>query len=123
MEEGLFLDGIALHPCGVSPGRVERAAAIEAHFADAGLAFGNRTAVTAGETPHAVVFEAFVERVVSLVDFFVEDVPQGGQSNLLRYCSLRAHGRRPFKRGRAQWSLALLRMASWTGYDGSNYGL
>ena len=55
MEERLLLDGIALHARGVSPGNVELAAAIEADFADSGLAFGNGAAVSAGKTADAAV--------------------------------------------------------------------
>jgi len=46
---------------GVSPGNVERAAAIVADFAYAGLAFRDGAAVSAGEAADAVVVELFVE--------------------------------------------------------------
>jgi hypothetical protein len=78
VEEWLFLDGVALHAGGVSPGDEEFSAAIEADFADAGLAFGNGAAVAAGETADAVVVEFFVERRICLADSLVEDVAQGG---------------------------------------------
>jgi hypothetical protein len=71
VEERLFFDGIALHSCGVSPGDEELAAAIEADFADAGLAFGDGTAVTTGEAADPVVFEFVVEREVGFADSLV----------------------------------------------------
>jgi hypothetical protein len=71
VEERLFFDGIALHPCGVAPRNIERAPAVEADFANAGLAFGNRTAVAARKTPDAVVVEFFVQRSVRLADSLV----------------------------------------------------
>jgi hypothetical protein len=55
VKERFFFDGIALRAGGVSPGNIECASAIEADFADAGLAFGDRTAVAARETADAVV--------------------------------------------------------------------
>jgi hypothetical protein len=55
VEKRLLLDGIALRSGDVSPGNVELAAAVEADFADAGLAFGNGAAVSAGEAAQAIV--------------------------------------------------------------------
>ena len=62
MEKGLLLDGIALHSRGVAPRHVESAAAVESHFADAGLSLGNGTAVAAGEAADAIIAEMLVER-------------------------------------------------------------
>ena len=70
VEERLLFDGIALHSGGVSPGDVECAAAVEADFADAGLAFGDGAAVAAGKTADAVVVEFFVEGRIGLADSF-----------------------------------------------------
>ena len=78
VEERLFFDGIALHSGGVSPGNIERAAPIEADFANAGLAFGNGAAVTAGKAADALVVEFFVERRVRYADSLVQDVAEGG---------------------------------------------
>jgi len=78
VEERLFLDGIALHSGGVSPGDEERAAAVEADLADAGLTFGNRATVTAGETADAMVLEFFVERKIRLANSLVQNVAEGG---------------------------------------------
>jgi hypothetical protein len=82
VEERLLLDGIALHSGGVSPGDVENAAPVVANLADAGLAFGNRTAVAAGETADTVVVEFVVERRLGLTDSFVEDGAEGGHEEL-----------------------------------------
>jgi hypothetical protein len=71
VEEWLFFDGVALHAGGVSPGNVERTGAVVADFADAGLAFGDRAAMAAGEAADAVVFEFLVERGVRFADSFV----------------------------------------------------
>jgi hypothetical protein len=60
-----------LHSSGVTPGDVERAAAVVANFAHARLAFGNRAAVTAGKTADPLVVELFVKRGVRLADSLV----------------------------------------------------
>jgi len=73
-----------LHAGGVSPRNVEGAAAVVADFADAGLAFGDGAAVTAGKTAEAVVVEFLVEGGVGLVDALIEDVAEGGQRKPLR---------------------------------------
>src|SRR5437764_4862172 len=101
MEERLFLNGIALHSCGVSPGNVERAAAIEADFADSGLTFWDGAAVTAGETSDTVIVELLVKRRVRLADLQIENLTEGRHRILCRYstsenCSLGVgfgHGR------------------------------
>jgi hypothetical protein len=77
VEKRFFLDGIALRAGGVSPGNVEGAAAVVADFADTGLAFGDGTAVSAGEATDAVVGESFVESWVGFADLLVEDGAQG----------------------------------------------
>lgn len=82
MEERFLFDGIALHSGGVSPGDVERAAAVEANFADAGLAFGNGAAVATGKTADAIVVKFFVERGVGFADSLVQDIAEGGHGNL-----------------------------------------
>jgi hypothetical protein len=79
VEERFFLNGIALGGGGVSPGNVELAAAIEADFADAGLAFGDGAAVSAGEAAEAMVAKGFAERGVGCTNFFVEEGAEGGQ--------------------------------------------
>ena len=78
VKERLLFDGIALGAGGVSPGNVERAAAVVADFADARLAFGDGAAMSAGETAHAVVLELFVEMGIGFTDLFVENGAEGG---------------------------------------------
>ncbi len=84
VEEGLFLDGIALHSGGVSPWHIERAAAIEADFAYTGLAFGNGTAMAAGKTADALMVELFVESGIRFANSAVQDVTKGRHKNPLR---------------------------------------
>jgi hypothetical protein len=85
VEERLLFDGIALHACGVSPGDVERAAAVVADFAHTGLALGNGAAVAAGKTADALVVEFFVERGVGLANSAVENIAEGGHRSLWGY--------------------------------------
>jgi hypothetical protein len=92
VEERLFFDGIALHAGSVSPGDVERAASVEADFADAGLAFGDGAAVTAGEAANAVVVEIFDEGGIGLADALVEDGAQSGHRDLCGYFSAGTSG-------------------------------
>ena len=87
MEERLFLNRIALHSSGVSPGDVESAAAVKADFAYTGLAFGNGAAVTAGKTAEALLVEFFVKRWIGLADSLIQDVAKGGHRNLYYYFS------------------------------------
>ncbi len=54
VEERFLLDGIALHPGDVTPGNVQPATPVEAHLADAGKPFRDRTAVAAGIATDAV---------------------------------------------------------------------
>jgi len=82
VEERLFFDGITLRSGGVSPGHVERAAAVVADFADAGLAFGDGTGMSAGEAADAIVVELFVERGIGFPNSFVEDGAEGGHGSL-----------------------------------------
>ena len=82
VEEGLFLDGIALHAGGVSPWNEEGAGAIEADFADSGLAVRDGAAVSAGEAADAVVVEFFVKRGGGFADVVVEDLAEGGHWTL-----------------------------------------
>jgi hypothetical protein len=84
VEERFLFDGIALHPGGVSPGNVKRAATVVAHFADAGLALGNGATVTARETAHTAVVEFLVESWIGLANSAVKDVAEGRHGKPLR---------------------------------------
>jgi hypothetical protein len=74
MKERLLLYGIALYSAHVSPGDVERPAAIEANFADAGLSFRDRATVSAGVTAHPVSIERLDEVGVGLSNALIQDV-------------------------------------------------
>jgi hypothetical protein len=78
VEEWFLLDWIALRASGVSPGDVESAAAIVADFADAGLAFGDGAAMSAGEAAHAIVLDLLVEIGIGFADLLVENGAEGG---------------------------------------------
>jgi hypothetical protein len=92
VKKGLLFDGIALHSGGVSPRHVESAATIEADFADAGLSFGNGTAVAAGKAAHAIIAEILGERGIGFADSLVENVTQGGHRKPLVYILTRRVG-------------------------------
>jgi len=79
MKKRFLLDRIALVSCGVSPGSVERTAAVVADFADAGLAVGDGAAVSASEAAHTIVVEPFVKARIGLTNFFIENTAQVGQ--------------------------------------------
>jgi hypothetical protein len=78
VKEWLLLDGIALSSGNVSPGNVERAAAVVADFAYARLAVGDRTAVAAGEAANPAIVELFVQARVGLMNSFVEETAKSG---------------------------------------------
>jgi hypothetical protein len=85
MEEWFLLDWIALGAGGVSPGDVERAAAIVADFADSRLAFGDGTTMSAGEAAHAIVLALFEEGGIGFADLLVENGAEGGHGDLSLY--------------------------------------
>ena len=75
VEEGLLLDGVALHAADVSPGDVEFAPAVVTDLADTNLAFGNGAAVPAGIAAQTLAFEDFPEFGGTLVHVLVEQLP------------------------------------------------
>src|SRR5690242_4905034 len=75
VEEGLLLDGIALHAANVSPGHIELAALVVADLADSGLALKNRTAMPAGEATDAMVVDFLVQ--ISFANIFIHDIAKG----------------------------------------------
>jgi len=77
MEEGLFLDRIALHSADISPGDVKLAGLIEAHFADPRLALKDWAAVPAGEAADAIALYRLVK--FSLAGMSVQDFAESGQ--------------------------------------------
>jgi len=78
VEEWLLLDGIALSSGNVSPGNVERAAAVVADFADARLTVGDGTAVAAGEAANPAILELLVQARLGLMNSFIEQTAKGG---------------------------------------------
>jgi hypothetical protein len=85
VEERFLFDWVALGAGGVSPGDVECAAAVVSDFADAGLAFGDGAAMSAGETAHSVVGELLVEGGIGFADLLVEKGAEGGHEDLWFY--------------------------------------
>jgi len=59
MEEGFFLDRVALDAANIARGHKQRSAAVVANLANPGLALWDLAAVPAGETPHSVTVELF----------------------------------------------------------------
>ena len=78
VEEGLLLDGVALHGLHVAPGHVELAVAIEADLADSGLAFGYGTAVAAGIAAYAMAVDGLPQ--VALADVARETFGEGAHT-------------------------------------------
>jgi hypothetical protein len=85
VEEWFLFDWVALSSGGISPGDVERAAAVEADFADSGLAFGDGAAMTASEAAHAIILELLEERGIGFADLLVENSAEGGHVELWVY--------------------------------------
>ena len=96
VEERFLFDRVALGSGGVSPGYIERAAAVVADFADSGLAFGDGTTMSAGEAAHAIVFELLVERGIGFADLLVENSAEGGHGELCLYSNARGASAGPW---------------------------
>jgi hypothetical protein len=91
VKKRLLLDGITLGASNVSPGNVEFAAAVEAHFADTGLALGNGAAVSAGKATQATIVQPFDESGIGFANALVEDGAEGG--HLANFTSTLKHNR------------------------------
>jgi hypothetical protein len=61
MEEGLLLDGVALHAGHVTPGNVQHATLVVTNFADPRLPLRNWAAMATGKTPNSVAIQFLVE--------------------------------------------------------------
>jgi hypothetical protein len=83
VKKWLLLDRVALSSGGVSPRDIERAIAVVADLAHAGLAFGDGAAVSAGEAAHAVVFELFVKGGIGFANVLVENTAEGAHGGPL----------------------------------------
>jgi hypothetical protein len=85
VKKWLLFDGIALRSGGVSPGNVKSAAPVIADFADARLAVGNGTTVSASEAAYPVLVKLFVKKRIGLTNALVENGAQGGYGGHLLY--------------------------------------
>lgn len=81
VEERFLLNGVALHTTHITPGNVELTAAVEPDFAHTGLAVRDGAAVAAGEAPHAIAVELFIE--LALTDVFIKDVSKARHNSWL----------------------------------------
>jgi hypothetical protein len=88
VEERLLLDGIALRSGDVSPGHVERSAAVITNLANAGLAVGDGATVSARKTADAILVELLVEKRVSFADSIIENIAKGGHGFLASILTL-----------------------------------
>ena len=87
VEEWFLLDGITLGSGGVSPGNVERAAAVVANLADTGLPFGNRAAMSARKATHTITVKPFVK--ISFTNMFINDIAKRRHRHLYKIIELR----------------------------------
>src|SRR5258708_24542163 len=74
MEEGFFLDGVALDAADIAPGHIEGSAPVVANLTNAGLPVWDLATVPAGKTPHPVAVELFVQ--FALANVFIDDFAQ-----------------------------------------------
>jgi hypothetical protein len=74
MEEGFFLDRVALDATDIAPGHKQGSALVVANLANPGLAIWDLATVSAGKTPHPVAVELFVE--FALANVFMNDFAQ-----------------------------------------------
>src|SRR5262249_40204811 len=101
MEEGLLLDGIALHPADVSPGNVKLPALVESHFAHSRLAFEYGAAVPAREAANAIPLDGLVE--FTFADVLIQDFTQRGhRGELLDSILSRGTGGSPVQHERSE---------------------
>jgi hypothetical protein len=74
MEEGFFLDGVALDAADIAPGHKQGSALVVANFANPRLAVWDLATVPAGKTPHPVALELFVQ--FAFANVFMNDFAQ-----------------------------------------------
>jgi hypothetical protein len=82
VKKRFLLDRIALRAGSIAPRDKQRSAAVVADFADAGLALGDGTAMSAGEAANPVVLELLVKTGIRFADSLVENTAQGGHNDL-----------------------------------------
>src|SRR2546427_5490356 len=61
MEEGFFLDGVALDAADIAPGHKQGSVPVVANLTNAGLPVWDLATVPAGKTAHPVAVELFVQ--------------------------------------------------------------
>src|SRR5713226_5280405 len=71
MEEGLFLDGVALDAADIAPWHNQGSALVVANLANPGLAIWDLATMPTGKAPHPVAVELFVE--FALANVFMND--------------------------------------------------
>jgi hypothetical protein len=81
VEKRLFLDRITLDAPDVSPRHVQGSAAIVAHLADSGLAFGDWATMTTGVTAHPAAVEFLVK--LAFAHVLVDDLAKGSHDHNL----------------------------------------
>src|SRR5258708_21883024 len=69
MEEGFFLDGVALDAADIAPGHKQGSTPVVANLTNAGLPVWDLATVPAGKTPHPVAVELFIE--LALANVFI----------------------------------------------------
>src|SRR6202140_5942875 len=74
MEEGFFLDGVALDAADIAAGHKQGSALVVANLANPRLAIWDLATMPAGKPPHPVAVELFVE--FPLTNVFMNDFSQ-----------------------------------------------
>jgi hypothetical protein len=74
MEEGFFLDRVALDAADIAPGHKQGSAPVVANLANARLAVRDLATVPTSKTPHPVAVELFVQ--FALANVFINDFVQ-----------------------------------------------
>jgi hypothetical protein len=74
MEEGFFLDWIALDAADIAPRDIESSALVVANLADSELLVRDLATMPAGKTAHPVAVELFVQ--IALANVCVNDFVQ-----------------------------------------------
>jgi len=80
VEKRLLLDGIALHSTHIAPGNKKFSVLVVADFADSGLTFGNRTAVSAGKAAHSLTNNINGLVQIAFANMLVKDFAKRRQS-------------------------------------------
>jgi hypothetical protein len=74
MEEGFFLDGVALDAADIAPGHKQGSVPVVANLTNAGLPVWDLATVPTSKTLHPVAVELFVE--FALANVFIDDFAQ-----------------------------------------------